>query len=141
MEPIMIALEKRQWMREEDDEAVHFSARIVNWRVAIKPHAWRPPTDLIETDKEFIVRMEIAGMQVKDFTISYDGQSAIISGTRWTEFADCAFHQMEIPNGEFSTEVDIPSAIEAEHIQASYENGFLDVVFPKAKTQEIKIKQ
>ena len=134
-------IQKTAGFTNDDDGTTQFSARIVNWRLKVKAHAWRPPTDLIETQEQFIVRVEIAGMHVNDFVISYDGKSVVINGIRWTEFADCAFHQMEIHNGEFSSEVEISQPIDLETIEANYENGFLDVVLPKLKTPHIKVSQ
>jgi HSP20 family molecular chaperone IbpA len=48
---------------------------------------------------------------------------------------------MEIPFGEFSTEVEIPVPINVEEVQAEYRDGFLLVNLPKAKPKEIRINK
>jgi HSP20 family molecular chaperone IbpA len=40
------------------------------WRIISRPHAWRPPTDVYETEDAIIIRVEVAGMRESDFTIS-----------------------------------------------------------------------
>ncbi len=123
----------------DENDPIQFTARITHWSLNTKSHAWRPPTDLIETEDAFVVRMEIAGMNVADFSINIDHNILTIDGTRWESYPDCAFHQMEIPSGDFSSSVEIPTPIYEEKISAVYENGFLHVTLPKAKIKQIKV--
>jgi len=46
---------------------------------------------------------------------------------------------MEIRYGDFRTEVYIPWAIIEDEIEATYEDGFLKVILPKAKAQKVRI--
>ncbi|HAF61226.1 MAG TPA: hypothetical protein DCK95_02745 [Anaerolineaceae bacterium] len=139
MERIQIQLLSADPPQFEDSDPLKFNARIERWHISTKPHAWQPPTDLIETDENYIVRMEIAGMDVKDFTINFHSAILTVMGTRWESYPDCAFHQMEIPSGDFISAVDIPSPIEENAITAVYENGFLHITLPKAKARKIKV--
>ncbi|RJQ43674.1 MAG: Hsp20/alpha crystallin family protein [Anaerolineaceae bacterium] len=123
----------------DENDPINFTARITHWHLTTKPHAWRPPTDLIETEAAYIVRMEIAGMNVADFTINIASNLVTINGTRWESYPDCAFYQMEIPSGDFSSSVEIPTPIDEETIAAVYENGFLHITLPKAKIKQIKV--
>jgi HSP20 family molecular chaperone IbpA len=48
-----------------------------------RPHkVWQPPTDVYETDDHVVVKVEVAGMQAKDFEISLDARRLMISGIR-----------------------------------------------------------
>jgi len=116
-----------------------FSAQVANWRITVQPRLWQPPTDLIETESSFIVQVEIAGMQEKDFIVGYNKNLLVISGTRCEKYTDCVFHQMEIQNGEFFTSLRIPAPINKNAISAVYENGFLQITLPKSKTHKINI--
>ncbi len=87
------------------------------------------------------MRVEIAGMHEGDFTISIDQNVLSISGLRPDTAERRAFHQMEIPFGEFSTVVEISSPIDIDNVQAEYRDGFLLVTLPKAKPKEIKINK
>jgi HSP20 family molecular chaperone IbpA len=111
-----------------------------NWRFTVYPRTWRPATDVFETDEEVVVRVEIAGMKESDFEISVNRNLLSISGARMENKERRAYQQMEIPFGEFSTEVEISSSVDIEKVTAKYENGFLWVFMPIAKPKKIKIK-
>jgi len=105
---------------------------------------WRPPTDVYETDNCVVVKVEIAGMKEGDFTISLSNRNLVITGARHDPVAEVqvsslSYQQMEIRYGEFQTEVYLPWAIVEDKIEATYENGFLKVVLPKARAQKVPV--
>jgi len=104
-----------------------------HWHLSVRAHAWRPPTDVFETEEAIVVRVEIAGMEEDDFQIELDGRYLSIKGVRPDPPERRAYHQMEIQVGEFSIEVELPSAVAATEVEAVYNNGFLRVVLPKAR--------
>lgn len=105
---------------------------------------WRPPTDVYETDDRVVVKVEIAGMEKGDFSISLTDRNLTISGVRHDPLAEAegltlSYQQMEIRYGEFETEVYLPWAIVEKEIEATYEDGFLRVVLPKVKAQKVHV--
>lgn len=92
---------------------------------------WRPPTDVYETDQYVVIKVEIAGMTAEDFTISFAERLLTISGQRHDPVGKISYQNMEIPYGEFRTEVRIGWPLEQDAIEAIYENGFLFVRLPK----------
>lgn len=109
------------------------------WVVPHQGRIWRPPTDVYETGSSIVVRVEVAGMAEHDFSITYSEHNLAISGMRRDASAKLGYHQMEIPYGEFRTEVYVSEAIDVDGIEASYENGFLLVTLPKSGAQRIAI--
>jgi HSP20 family protein len=109
-------------------------------RNGIRPHIWRPPTDVYETEMEIIIRVEIAGMREEDFTISLANRYLSIRGVRQDVPERRAYHQMEIFFGEFSTEIELSSPVVAEKVSAEYTDGFLRLVFPKEQPKKIDVK-
>jgi HSP20 family protein len=112
---------------------------VVSWHMSVVQHAWRPPTDLIELDEKYVVRVEISGMRDGEFSVSVENNTLTISGTRADTNERRAFHQMEIHFGEFSTEIELPLNVNANLIQAEYEDGFLWVQLPKAQPKHITV--
>jgi len=102
------------------------------WLLVRRHQLWSPPTDVYETDKCVVVKVEIAGMRREDFHVVLSGHTLTISGTRRDPAAKLGYHQMEIRYGEFASQVHIPGSIVQERIEASYENGFLSVILPRA---------
>jgi HSP20 family protein len=111
-----------------------------NSRIYLRSHNWRPPTDLYETEENFIIRVEIAGISENDLNVVINGNLLCISGIRQDIPEAHAYHQMEIHFGEFRTEVEIPSLISKENIQAEYQNGFLWVTLHKAQPKQVHIE-
>jgi len=106
----------------------------IEWQVRIRPNLWAPPADLFETETNYIVRVEVAGMRDQEISVTLDGDLVAISGTRSITPERGAFHQMEIRFGEFTVGVVLPGPVNEEATSASYENGFLLVTMPKSKT-------
>jgi HSP20 family protein len=100
---------------------------------------YRPPVDVIETDIGFVVRIEIAGMNEKDFDIKFDQNILSVYGNRRDPIRNHVFHQMEIRFGEFQIEISVNQPIKTEAITAEYQNGFLEIMLKKALPQEISI--
>ncbi len=103
-------------------------------------HAWRPPTDVMEDEDQMIVLVEIAGMRYGEFHIALSPQRLTISGTRPMPEQSCtAYHQLEVRYGEFRTDVGLPWPVDENGIRAQYEDGFLRVELPRARTQRVRV--
>jgi HSP20 family protein len=115
--------------------------RSTGWRLKKRSPQWRPPTDVLETDNEFLVIVEIAGMRGLDISASFDKGLLTIQGIRVDKGGLKSYHQMEIAYGEFLTEVRLPSRVETNKIEATYNDGFLKVILPKIGTKQIEIDE
>jgi len=102
-----------------------------SWHVHTQPHVWSPPTDLYETQADYIVRVEIAGMRRQDFSVTLDDEVLTIRATRADAHERRSYHQMEVRFGEFSSFVTIPGPVDTGAALAEYEDGFLTVTLPK----------
>lgn len=110
------------------------------WVIVRHTTIWHPPTDIYERDERLIVVVEIAGMRDGEFAVVLDDQRLVISGTRQRVAGpDCAYHQLEIPFGEFRTEVSLPWSVTREDVVATYRDGFLRVELPPVSAQKIQV--
>ena len=112
----------------------------LGWRVVRRSHVWRPPTDVLETDDAIVVVVEIAGMRGLHISVIFERQVLSIRGVRPDTNVCKTYHQMEIDYGEFASEIQVPFRVDSEKIEATYSDGFLKVVLPKALPREIDIK-
>ncbi len=102
---------------------------------------WRPPTDVYETEESIIVRVEVAGMRDEDFTVKLDGRYLTVRGLRADLSEKRAYYQMEIRFGEFSSEVELVVPVVMNQVEATYSNGFLNVILPKMRAVQINASQ
>jgi HSP20 family protein len=110
----------------------------VSWHV--RSSVWIPPTDIYETEKAYVIRLEIAGMREDDFEVVLENNTLLISGTRPDYTERRAYQQMEIRFGKFSTAVSLPGPVNMDQARAEYKDGFLTVVIPKATPNQIKVE-
>ena len=113
----------------------------VGWQVQVRAGLWSPPTDVYETEKDFVVRVEIAGMREEDFEITVENNFLMISGSRPDVPERRAYQQMEIRFGKFETIVGIPVSVDLEASRAEYNEGFLTISLPKIKPNQINIEE
>ncbi|MGB7872892.1 MAG: Hsp20/alpha crystallin family protein [Anaerolineales bacterium] len=113
----------------------------VGWQVQVRAGVWSPSTDVYETISDYVVRVEVAGMQEEDFDISVEDKYLMISGNRPDVPERRAYQQMEIRFGKFESVVGIPGPIDLEASRADYKDGFLTVTLTKAKPNQIQVEE
>lgn len=96
---------------------------------------WRPPTDVYETETEFVVQMDLAGMDKGAIEVLVDDDRLVVRGTRTNISMPGRkhFHEMEIRVGPFERRVKVPGHVDAQSAHARYESGFLFVTMAKGQ--------
>jgi len=103
---------------------------------------WHPPTNVYETAEHMVVKVDIAGVEPESLHISIDENVLRVRGRR-EEFSNprqVAIHRLEIPYGDFETNVHLAVPIDQEHVEANYQNGFLTVTLPKEQTRRVIVQ-
>ena len=113
-------------------------SRTVGWQVTSS--VWSPPTDVYETEAEYVVRAEVAGIEETDLEITLESGILTISGNRpdGCRAAKCSFLVMEINYGPFESVLELPpdSGYDLGQAKAAYLNGFLRIDVPLAQPLE-----
>ena len=102
-----------------------------------------PPADLYETDEAYNVEMELPGFSRDDINVTIEQGMLTISGRRARESAeDENYHLRERSVGRFSRSFSLPASIEADDVEARFDEGLLKVTLPKAaeaRTRKIEV--
>lgn len=106
----------------------------VSWHV--RSSIWSPPTDVYETEENYVIKVEIAGMRDEDFDVAFENNILMISGYRSDLNERRAYHQMEIRFGRFELAVEVPVLLDIEKATAEYKDGFLTIVLPKGEVKQ-----
>lgn len=118
-------------------QEVHFRITTLSRQWAARPHLWRPPTDLLETEQAYVVRVEVAGMQDAELKIAIEGREVAVFGVRQLPAEpatqQAAYYQMEVRFGEFLSALQLPGDVNTDGIVALYQDGFLTVTLPKGR--------
>lgn len=96
---------------------------------------WGLALDVLENGDEFLVKASVPGIKPDDIEITYDNRTLTIKGEiqEETETEDERYHLRERRFGRFSRSITLPTPIEAENIEASYDAGVLTLHLPKAE--------
>ena len=99
-----------------------------------------PAFDITENDKEFIVTAELPGIDSKDVDITISDGILSVKGEKKHEKEDKGedYHRVERRFGSFNRSFRIPGKVESDKIDASYKDGVLKVLLPKAEGTESK---
>lgn len=110
----------------------------LGWQVTTG--AWSPPTDVYETESDYVVTVEIGGMRESEFEVVYENGMLLIAGQRPDVAERRAYHQMEIHFGKFTAAILLPGPIDLDHSTAEYKDGFLIVRSPKLRSTTVKVE-
>lgn len=102
---------------------------------------WKPPTDFYETEKNFVIVMELAQVKHEEVSITYQEGVLFIRGLRKaTPPAERRkYHKMEINYGPFEQKITIPGDIDLDSMSAHYEDGFLEICLPKKEISSMGV--
>ena len=101
---------------------------------------WAPNTDIYETARGIVVKMEIAGVTQDQVEILFRGETMLVKGKRadhTDERVRCL--QVEIGYGDFFRAVNLPAYLDFDSSSAHCKDGFLIVFIPFKKARKIKI--
>jgi len=106
---------------------------------------WSPRVDIVETDKNFELMVEVPGLDRNDIRLKVDDQVLIMSGERKSEEEKegRSYRRVERTYGKFERRFRLPSEADLDKIEATYKNGVLTVSVPKSEKvagREIQVK-
>jgi HSP20 family protein len=94
---------------------------------------WQPSADIYETADALVVQIELAGVREDDITMTLFADHLEVAGTRRNSAAPGAgYHLAGILYGDFRLAIPVIAHLRREAVEATYENGLLTVVLPKA---------
>jgi HSP20 family protein len=95
-----------------------------------------PPCDIEETDSHFLVSFDLPGIKKDDVKIDLRDHQLTVSGERKEELK--GRKSRERYYGAFARSFTLPSNVDADHVDASFEDGVLQVALPKTAVSERK---
>lgn len=94
---------------------------------------WHPKCDVFQTDTEWVIIVELAGMKKSDINITTTDEYIRISGERTLPTPTCkvCYYNMEIETGKFDRRIYFSeTAITKDEPKVTYEDGLLRIAYP-----------
>jgi len=101
---------------------------------------WSPSVDISEDENEYLIKMDIPGIEKKDIKVSFQDGRITITGEKETETKEEKkdFLRKERYRGSFYRSFTLSDPIKDEDIRATFKDGVLKLVVPK--TEKVKPK-
>ena len=118
------------------------------WMETFEPFGWKWPRDvdmernfrldIIDRDKEFLVRGELPGVEKDDIKVTIAGDRLTIEAEREFEEVDekDEFYRHELGYGKLMRMVALPEQVDPENIHAELKDGILNITLPKIRAAE-----
>jgi HSP20 family protein len=116
------------------------------------PSAWNAtsattfPYDLYEVGDDFVLRIALPGAQENELELAVHQGVLTLKGYRvfysGEEEKQYRWHTRGLVEGNFQFSVMLPTAVDADHAEATFDNGILTIRLPKAdiaKTKRIAV--
>lgn len=115
-------------------------------RLQSETELFSPVCEISETETHFLMSLDIPGLKKEDIKIETNQNILTISGSRHRESTadkNMKVQRMERSYGSFKRSFTLPQNVDADSIEAHYENGVLELSLPKielAQSRQIEIQ-
>lgn len=99
-------------------------------------YSYLPSMDMQETPKEYVIRMDVPGIDKKDLQIEFEGKGLIVHGKKSSEFNEKEKGKVirqERNFGEFARKIVLPAPVKKKEAKATCDKGVLTITVPKAE--------
>jgi HSP20 family protein len=100
------------------------------------PLGWMPAMEIEDNKKAFVLTAELPGLTARDVDISIDDGVLTISGEKQEEkkegAEDSQFYLFERKYGAFRRSFTLSDGVDADKVNATFDNGVLKVTLPKS---------
>jgi len=105
---------------------------------ATSTRRWVPAMDLLETDGHYVLRADLPGVKPEDVKVELDDDVLTVSGQRHSahESEGEGVRRIERASGTFTRSLTLPAGVDADRIEASFDQGVLEVRVPKPEQQK-----
>lgn len=91
-------------------------------------HSWVPRMETYRTDSDYVVRLDLPGVDPMEVHVQAEGNVLTIRGERKAEEKGPEYR--ETFYGKFERHVALPQTVDADKITARYEHGVLEIRVP-----------
>ncbi|MGH7204973.1 MAG: Hsp20/alpha crystallin family protein [Nitrospiraceae bacterium] len=96
---------------------------------------WTPAVDISETDKEYLINVELPEVKTEDVKVTVQEGMLLIHGERRQEKEEKGkkYHRLERSYGSFVRSFTVPVAVDEAKITAEFKDGMLNLRLPKSE--------
>ena len=113
----------------EMDELFHNRLASVLGGEGLQSVAWSPVVDIEETEQNYLIRVELPGLDKDKVKVVVENGVLTLSGERDLErkVKGKTFHRVERSHGTFSRSFTLPEDVDSESVVANFKDGLLEI--------------
>lgn len=102
---------------------------------------WVPPMDVAERTDAYLVHAELPGVEPAEVEVSFEQNVLTVRGTKPSglesaQQGELRVYSNERVSGTFERALRFPDYVDADTIEASFQNGLLTIIIPKAQAAQ-----
>lgn len=97
---------------------------------------WSPAADVYEREAEFVVVLDLPGVERTGLDVGLDENRLTVRGQRAQAEEGAQVRRAERPAGRFARSFSLPATVEREAITAEYKDGVLRLRLPKRQERQ-----
>jgi len=109
---------------------------------------WRPAIELKQDEKEYMVKVQLPGVNKEDIHVDLENDYMTVSAEVKEEKQDNKensehekIHTSEFRYGKYIRTISFDNPIKSDESVAEYKNGILSIMLPKQKIEKMKAKR
>ncbi|MGE5530011.1 MAG: Hsp20/alpha crystallin family protein [Patescibacteria group bacterium] len=104
---------------------------------------WQPLIDILDKQDRLLLRADLPGVDQKDLEVTVDEDSVTIKGEARAEQEEEKdnYYRRERSFGSFTRVVPLSEMVNPQEAQATFRNGLLEIVMPKAEHAKPKARR
>lgn len=120
-----------RWM---DGMLRQFGLPSLDTRFGEMPELLRPRLDITERDDDYLISVEVPGVEEQDIRLTLDNDRLVIEGEKRQESTtkEDRYQRVERSYGSFRRLLDLPSDSQPEGIEATFDKGVLTITVPRS---------
>jgi len=97
-----------------------------------------PKVDIIDREKELLIRAELPGVEKKDLDISMTESSVTIKADSYYEDKEEKgdYYRTEIAQGAYSRTIGLPADVDIDQAKTKFKHGVLELTVPKLERSQ-----
>ncbi|NJK53483.1 MAG: Hsp20/alpha crystallin family protein [Leptolyngbyaceae cyanobacterium SU_3_3] len=103
--------------------------------IKLSEPTWTPAIELSSNDTEFVLRVQLPGIDAKDVDVQVGRNAIVLSGEHPSEqqAKENGYLHSEFRYGKFQRVISLPASVQNDQVKADFKDGVLTLFLPRVQ--------
>lgn len=102
------------------------------WGGEPEERTWAPPVDIFDLGDRLVIYADLPGVERESIDVTLEGDTLTLRAERKAYPEEADYLCCERTSGTYRRVIQMPMEVDAQNIEAHYEDGILKITLPKA---------